>query len=150
MLRGMAGLPIPASLIAATICCGACRLDRELDVRRCHRRLAPRPVPSPHRARTGLLRRAHARHADQPDHRHLETRIFTLENMFVWNVLPPCVATFVANLFVVTVSVPMAATLMALAGILVLTMMRLAAAGRPLHTSSPIAPRPPSMARWST
>jgi ATP-binding cassette subfamily B protein len=59
--------------------------------------------------------------------------IFTLENMFVWNVLPPCVATFVAILFVLTVSVPMAATLMALAGILVLTMMRLAAAGRPLH-----------------
>src|SRR5215813_15555241 len=59
--------------------------------------------------------------------------VFTLENMFVWNVLPPCVATFVAILFVVTVSLPMAATLMALAGILVLTMMHLAAAGRPLH-----------------
>jgi ATP-binding cassette subfamily B protein len=59
--------------------------------------------------------------------------IFTLENMFVWNVLPPCVATFVAILFVLTVSVPMAATLMALAGILVCIMMHLAAAGRPLH-----------------
>src|SRR5437764_8345606 len=35
--------------------------------------------------------------------------VFTLENMFVWNVLPPCVATFVAIMFVVTVSVPMAA-----------------------------------------
>jgi ATP-binding cassette subfamily B protein len=53
--------------------------------------------------------------------------------MFVWNVLPPCVATFVAIIFVVTVSVPMAATLMVLAGILVFTMSRLAAAGRPLH-----------------
>jgi ATP-binding cassette subfamily B protein len=59
--------------------------------------------------------------------------IFTLENMFVWNVLPPCVATFVAILFVLTVSVPMAATLMVLAGILVCMMMHLAAAGRPLH-----------------
>ena len=59
--------------------------------------------------------------------------VYTLENMFVWNVLPPCVATFVAIVFVVTVSVPMAATLMVLAGILVLTMSRLAAAGRPLH-----------------
>ena len=59
--------------------------------------------------------------------------VYTLENMFVWNVLPPCVATFVAIIFVVTVSVPMAATLMALAGILVLTMSHLAAAGRPLH-----------------
>jgi ATP-binding cassette subfamily B protein len=59
--------------------------------------------------------------------------VFTLENMFVWNVLPPCVATFVAILFVVTVSLPMAATLMVLAGILVLTMSRLAAKGWPLH-----------------
>jgi ATP-binding cassette, subfamily B, bacterial len=59
--------------------------------------------------------------------------VFTLENMFVWNVLPPCVATFVAILFVVTVSFPMAATLMVLAGILVITMSRLAAAGWPLH-----------------
>jgi ATP-binding cassette, subfamily B, bacterial len=59
--------------------------------------------------------------------------VFTLENMFVWNVLPPCVATFVAIVFVVTVSVPMAATLMALAAILVFMISRLAAAGRPLH-----------------
>jgi ATP-binding cassette subfamily B protein len=58
---------------------------------------------------------------------------YTLENMFVWNVLPPCVATFVAIIFVVTVSAPMAATLMVLAGILVFTMSHLAAAGRPLH-----------------
>src|SRR5512132_2759771 len=59
--------------------------------------------------------------------------IYTLENMFIWNVLPPCVATLVAIVFVVTVSVPMAATLIVLAGILVFTMSRLAAAGRPLH-----------------
>jgi ATP-binding cassette subfamily B protein len=59
--------------------------------------------------------------------------VYTLENMFVWNVLPPCVATFVAIIFVVTVSVPMAATLMVLAGTLVFAMSRLAAAGRPLH-----------------
>src|SRR3981189_408929 len=59
--------------------------------------------------------------------------VYTLENMFVWNVLPPCVATFVAIIFVVTVSVPMAATLMALAGLPVFTLSLLAAAGRPLH-----------------
>jgi ATP-binding cassette subfamily B protein len=59
--------------------------------------------------------------------------VFTLENMFVWNVLPPCVATLVAIIFVVTVSVPMAATLMVLAAILVLIISRLAAAGWPLH-----------------
>ena len=59
--------------------------------------------------------------------------VFTLENMSVWNVLPPCVATVVAIAFVVTVSAPMAAALMVLAGILVLAMFRLAASGRPLH-----------------
>ncbi|HEX2511608.1 MAG TPA: ABC transporter transmembrane domain-containing protein, partial [Xanthobacteraceae bacterium] len=58
---------------------------------------------------------------------------FTLQNMFIWNVMPPCMATIVAIALVVTVSVPMAATLMLLAGVLVLTMFHLAAAGRSLH-----------------
>jgi ATP-binding cassette subfamily B protein len=53
--------------------------------------------------------------------------------MSVWNVMPPCMATLIAIGFVVTVSLPMAAVLMALAGILVVAMFRLAAAGRPLH-----------------
>src|SRR5947199_876786 len=61
------------------------------------------------------------------------TAVFTLQNMSVWNVLPPCMATLIAIAFVVTVSAPMAAALMALAGILVLAMFRLAAGGRPLH-----------------
>jgi ATP-binding cassette subfamily B protein len=59
--------------------------------------------------------------------------VFTLQNMFVWNVLPPCMATIVAITLVVTVSVPMAAVLMVLAGVLVVAMFRLAAAGKPLH-----------------
>jgi ATP-binding cassette subfamily B protein len=59
--------------------------------------------------------------------------VFTLENMFVWNVSPPCVATLVAIGFVATVSAPMALALMALSAILVCAMFRLAAAGRPLH-----------------
>src|SRR6516225_7347654 len=59
--------------------------------------------------------------------------VYTLENMFVWNVLPPCVATLVAIIFVVTVSLPMSAVLFVVAAALVVTMMRLAAAGRPLH-----------------
>ena len=59
--------------------------------------------------------------------------VFTLQNMAVWNVLPPCVATIVAIGFVVTVSLPMAAALTLLAAILVIAMFRLAAAGRPLH-----------------
>src|SRR5207253_7386547 len=59
--------------------------------------------------------------------------VFTLQNMFVWNVMPPCMATVVAIAFVLTVSLPMAAALSVLAGILVVAMFRLAAAGRPLH-----------------
>ena len=59
--------------------------------------------------------------------------VFTAENMFVWNVLPPCAATVAAILLVLTISVPMAGTLSVIAGIMVCLMFRLAAAGRPLH-----------------
>src|SRR5262249_57648892 len=59
--------------------------------------------------------------------------IFPAENMFMWNVLPPCVATVAAIALVLTISVPMAATLAVIAGFMVYVMFRLAAAGRPLH-----------------
>jgi ATP-binding cassette subfamily B protein len=59
--------------------------------------------------------------------------IYTIENMFVWNVMPPCVATVAAIAFVMTVSVPMALALAAAGGIVVVAMFRLAAAGKPLH-----------------
>ena len=59
--------------------------------------------------------------------------IFTIENMFVWNVLPPCVATLGAIILLLSVSVPMAAALGLFAGVLVIGMFRFAAAGRPLH-----------------
>ena len=59
--------------------------------------------------------------------------VFTIENMFVWNVLPPCMATIVAIALISTVSLSMAATLMIVAGTMVFMMFRLAAAGRPLH-----------------
>src|SRR5215475_11478986 len=59
--------------------------------------------------------------------------IFTAENMFMWNVLPPCVATLTAIAFVMTVSVEMAAVLTVVGGIVVIAMVRLAAAGKPLH-----------------
>ena len=35
--------------------------------------------------------------------------VFTVENMFVWNVLPPCIATVAAIALIGTVSLPMAA-----------------------------------------
>src|SRR3984893_12157092 len=57
--------------------------------------------------------------------------VFTLENMFVWNVMPPCAATVVAILFIGTVSVPMAAGLCLVAAIIVGAMFYLAAAGGP-------------------
>ena len=59
--------------------------------------------------------------------------VFTVENMFIWNVLPPCIATLAAIVLIGTVSVLMAAVLTVLAGAMVVAMFRLAAAGRPLH-----------------
>jgi ATP-binding cassette subfamily B protein len=59
--------------------------------------------------------------------------VFTIENMFVWNVLPPCMATIAAIALIGTVSLSMAATLTIVAGTMVVAMFRLAAAGRPLH-----------------
>jgi ATP-binding cassette, subfamily B, bacterial len=59
--------------------------------------------------------------------------VFTVENMSMWNVLPPCAATLAAIGFVATISLPMAACLAIAGGIMVVTMFRLAAAGRPLH-----------------
>ena len=59
--------------------------------------------------------------------------VFTVENMFVWNVLPPCIATFAAISLIGTVSLPMAGGLMLVAGIVVIAMFKMAAAGKPLH-----------------
>src|ERR1700733_4092624 len=58
---------------------------------------------------------------------------FTAENIFRWNVLPPCAATVAAIALVHTISPPMALTLAVIAGIMVCVMLRLAAAGRPGH-----------------
>jgi ATP-binding cassette subfamily B protein len=59
--------------------------------------------------------------------------VFTSENMFFWNVLPPCAATIAAIALVFTVSVPMALGLSFVAGTLVVVMFRMAAGGKPLH-----------------
>src|ERR1700760_4901027 len=59
--------------------------------------------------------------------------IFTVENMFVWNVLPPVIATVAAIALIGTVSLPMAAGLIVIAGGMVIAMFHLAAAGKPLH-----------------
>lgn len=59
--------------------------------------------------------------------------VFTVENMFVWNVLPPCVATIAAIALIGTVSLPMALGLAVVAGGVVVLMFRMAAAGKALH-----------------
>ncbi len=58
---------------------------------------------------------------------------FTIENMFIWNVLPPCVATTMAIALIATVSAPMAVCLLVVATIVIVAMFRIAANGRPLH-----------------
>jgi ATP-binding cassette, subfamily B, bacterial len=58
---------------------------------------------------------------------------YTVENMFVCNVLPPCVATLASIVLVVTVSLPMAIALTLLGGTIVVAMLRMAAAGEALH-----------------
>ncbi|WP_295844017.1 ABC transporter ATP-binding protein [Tardiphaga sp.] len=59
--------------------------------------------------------------------------VFTVENMFVWNVLPPCIATVAAIALIGTVSLPMAAGLAVVAGGVVVMMFKMAAAGKALH-----------------
>jgi ATP-binding cassette subfamily B protein len=59
--------------------------------------------------------------------------VYTVENMFVWNVLPPCAAMVAAIGFVMTVSAAMALVLTLVGGIVVIAMFKLAAAGRSLH-----------------
>ncbi len=59
--------------------------------------------------------------------------VFTVENMFVWNVLPPCIATVAAIVLIGTVSLTMSAVMIVISGAMVFAMFRLAAAGKPLH-----------------
>src|SRR3974390_2889187 len=48
--------------------------------------------------------------------------IFTIENMFIWNVLPPCIATVAAISLIGTVSLPMAAGVILIAGGMMISM----------------------------
>jgi ATP-binding cassette subfamily B protein len=61
--------------------------------------------------------------------------VFTIEQMFVSNVLPPCISTIGAIAVITTVSLPMAAMLLGVAGVVIVAMFHLAAKGRPLHHS---------------
>ena len=59
--------------------------------------------------------------------------VYTIENMFVCNVLPPCIATLGAIIVVLTVSPAMAGVLVVIAAILIVTLFHFADAGKPLH-----------------
>src|SRR5262249_44274310 len=48
--------------------------------------------------------------------------IFAIENMFIWNVMPPCLATLFAIALIGTVSLTMACVLSGLAGVIVVAM----------------------------
>jgi ATP-binding cassette subfamily B protein len=59
--------------------------------------------------------------------------MFTMENMFIWNVMPPCLATAGSIAFLSSLSIGVTACMVVVAAILSLIMYRLAAAGQPLH-----------------
>jgi len=63
----------------------------------------------------------------------ISNAVFAVSNMAIWNLIPPCAATFIAIALLATVSLPMAAVLMAVAGAMVFAMFWFAAAGKPLH-----------------
>ena len=58
---------------------------------------------------------------------------FAVENLFIWNILPPCAATVGAIAYLAAVSLPMAAALTGISAIVMLILLRLAARGTPLH-----------------
>jgi ATP-binding cassette subfamily B protein len=63
----------------------------------------------------------------------ISNAVFAVGNMAVWNLIPPCAATFIAVVLLASVSLPMAAVLFVIAGIMVFAMFWFAAAGKPLH-----------------
>src|SRR6201999_1598039 len=55
--------------------------------------------------------------------------VYAIETMFLWNVLPPCVATIAAIVFLATVSLAMKAAMTAVAVVLGIALFHLAARG---------------------
>jgi ATP-binding cassette subfamily B protein len=97
---------------------------------------------------TGDVRRDLFRHLTMHSHSFFSDRLpgvltsritatsnaaFTIENMFVWNVLPPCLALVGAICFLASVNLAMAGTLLAAAGVMCVVLFKLASRGKPLH-----------------
>lgn len=97
---------------------------------------------------TGDVRRDLFRHLTRHSHSYfaqsqpgiLTSRItatsnatFAIENMFIWNVMPPCLATLCSFGFLASVNIAISLCLMLVAGVMVICLFRLAMKGRPLH-----------------
>ncbi len=61
--------------------------------------------------------------------------LFTIEYLFMWNVLPPCVATLGAVAYLASVSWPVTAGLALFSGFLVFALFKYASRGWPIHQS---------------
>jgi ATP-binding cassette subfamily B protein len=59
--------------------------------------------------------------------------VFMIENMFVWNVAPPCLATIGAIVYLASVNLLMASSLALVSCFMIYAIFRIAAAGKPLH-----------------
>jgi len=59
--------------------------------------------------------------------------VFTIQNMFIWNVLPPCIATVGAVIYLSFVDTLMTGCLVVVAAVLLYGLFKLAAAGKTLH-----------------
>jgi ATP-binding cassette, subfamily B, bacterial len=59
--------------------------------------------------------------------------VFTVQNMFIWNILPPCIATTGAVIYLSFVDPVMTGCLVVVAAILLCGLFKLAAAGKTLH-----------------
>jgi ATP-binding cassette subfamily B protein len=97
---------------------------------------------------TGDVRKALFRHLTLHSHSFFSDRMpgvltsritatsnatFTIESMFVYNVLPPCLASVGAMIYLAGVNLHMASALLAAASIVVVIMFRIASRGKPLH-----------------
>ncbi|HWE74241.1 MAG TPA: ABC transporter ATP-binding protein [Stellaceae bacterium] len=59
--------------------------------------------------------------------------VYAVETMFIWNVLPPVVATLGSIFFLATVSLQMTAAMTGVAAVMIVILFKLAARGAPLH-----------------
>ena len=132
--RRLAGFGILVALIAARqppVALG--ELGRQLDVRGRDRRRAPRPLPPSHRACTRATSPPVPRARSPAASRRPPMRSSPSRTCWCGTCFRPAWRRSAPIGFVATVSWGMAASLVVVAGLVVVVMFRRAAAGRPLH-----------------